>query len=149
MTFFRRVSVGVLAAGLAMTLGACTININSEDPSPAAAAPLDEDKAQVLACKVYYDHYLEPLRAAGDQTSRETYPFWIAHNQAALDELSALPGEVAGVLTLFHADQLDYYLWVKEGVDSGREDSAVDDFARWSSAFKVPSSTNELCRQFE
>ncbi len=132
-----------------MFLSGCTINVNSGNPDSSPNS-IDNQKADVLSCNVYKDHYLQPLRSAlGESSSQDSFAKWIAHHQAAIDELSELPGEVSGVLTLFHQDQLEYFLWVKGRVGDGTPPSAVEDFERWSSTFEVPSDIKQFCRQFE
>jgi hypothetical protein len=132
-----------------MFLSGCTINVNSGNPDSLPIA-IDDQKADVLSCNVYIDHYLEPLRSTlSEQSSQASYSEWIAHHQAALEELSDLPGEVSGVLTVFHQDQLDYFLWVQGRVEGGTPPSNAEDFERWSSTFEVPLDTKQFCRQFE
>lgn len=149
MTFFRRVSVGVLAAGLAMTLSACTVNINSGDSAARDVVPMDDAKAQVLACKVYHDHYLAPIRATGDTVpSLETAAEFIDHQKDAIAELSKLPGEVPGVLTTFHEDQLSYWQWHHDVLASGDVLDSGEMFRRWSLLVDLPDTTRDVCWQY-
>jgi len=149
MILYRKLSVGLLTAAMVITLSACTININSGNPAAAETAPVDQEKAQVLACKVYYDHYLVPLRATGDTVpSLETATEFVNHQNDAITELSNLPGEVAGVLLAFHKDQLSYWQWHRDALARGENLDKDEMLSRWIQLMKVPDKTRDVCWQF-
>jgi hypothetical protein len=149
MTFFRELPVGVLAAAMAITLSACTININSGNPAATEATPMDEEKAQVLACKVHYDHFVLPLRSTGNAApSLETLAESIGHQEDAIAELSDLPGEVAGVLMAFHKDWLSFQQWRYDTLAKGEVTENNEFFTRLSAVMKVPDKTRDFCLQY-
>jgi hypothetical protein len=149
MTFFRELPVAVLAAAMAITLSACTININSGNPAATEATPMDEEKAQVLACKVYYDHYLVPLRTTGDTVpTLDIAAEFVNHQNDAITELSNLPGEVAGVLLAFHTDQLSYWQWHHDALASREGLDGIESLRRWSLIMDLPATTRDVCWQF-